>query len=248
MKKFILAFVLLAFYAVIISGQVAEKKTSKFLIGFNLALPTGYAPATALTNSITSIERSYGLGILIQKEIIKNFSLFFDMNTYDYNNQLAEQGDDVQSIWTVEQSATHWDESGAPHIQYVHNLPTDVHFDMQATGFRLGGKLYLSDKKIRPWAGIAWGYYSWQANYFNKEKNKTYGSDKGYVSGLTYMAGLDFKVMEGMTITAFADLASPVATYSMEGLFYPQWDINDYDAHIMGQYRFGLTVSFSPGK
>lgn len=248
MKKVILAVLMTAVLSFNISGQDEKDQKSKFVVGFNLVLPTGQAPSTALTNGFEPINKSYSLGIIIQKEVIKNFALFFDFNTYNYNIPLAEQGDDVQSSWTVAESAIHWSEPGAPQILYVHNLPTDVHFDMQATGFRLGGKLYLGNKKVRPFAGLAWGYYEWQANYFNKEKDKTYGGDRGYVSGLTYMGGIDFKVMDGMVITAFADLASPVASYSIEGLFYDQWDITDWDSHIMGQYRFGISLGFSPGK
>jgi len=226
--------------------QDEKNKESKYLIGFNLVLPTGQAPSTALTNSIVPIEKSYGFGLIIQRKIIKNLNLFFDINTYNYNNFLASQGEDVQSIWTVEQSATHWDEPGAPQIQYVNDLPTDVHFDMQATGFRLGGKYIFSDKKLQPWAGAAFGFYEWEANYFNAEKDKTYGSDRGFVPGFTFLGGVDYKVTQDIVITAFADLTSPVTEYTIEGLFYPQWDITDYQCHIMGPYRFGITLSFAP--
>ena len=94
---------------------------------------------------------SYGMGVMIQGKVAKNINLFFDINTYNYNIFLAAKGKDVQTVWTVAESATHWNESGAPQIQYVHNLPTDVHFDMKATGFRLGGKYIIGNKKIRPW-------------------------------------------------------------------------------------------------
>ncbi len=253
MKKIIFLIVLLCLSSTLIFGQEAEKKESKYLIGFSLVLPTSTWPATALSNMGTTsflegqnhTVKSYGVGVMIQRKIANNINLFFDMNTYNYNIFLAEKGKDVQSIWTVEESATHWDEPGAPQIQYVHNLPTDVHFDMQATGFRLGGKYILGNKKIRPWAGAAFGFYEWQANYYNENKTKTYGSDKGYVTGLTFLAGIDFEPMSVVVITAFADLASPVANYKMEGLFYPQWDI-DYNSHIMGTNRFGLTISFVP--
>jgi hypothetical protein len=145
----------------------------------------------------------------------------------------------------VEESATHWDEAGAPQIQYVHNLPTDVHFDMQSTGFRLGGKYIIGNNKIRPWIGAAFGYYKWTANYFNADKGKTYGKDEGYVTGVTYLLGLDIEVMSGIVITPFVDFASPVATYKMKDLIYMQWDIEN-DSHIMGTNRIGVTLSFSP--
>jgi hypothetical protein len=226
---------------------------TKFLIGFSGVFPTGTWPATALTNMGTtsflkgqgSTVKSYGFGIMIQGKISTHFSLFFDVNTYDYNIFLAKKGADVQSVWTVAESATHWDEAGAPQIQYVHNLPTDVHFDMQATGFRLGGKFVMGNNNIHPWAGAAFGLYKWTANYYNEDKSKSYGKDDGYATGLTFLLGIDLEPMIGIVITPFIDLASPVATYKMTGLFYPQWDI-EYNSHIMGTNRFGVTISFSP--
>jgi hypothetical protein len=141
--------------------------------------------------------------------------------------------------------ATHWDEPGAPQIPYVHNLSTDVHFDMQATGFRLGAKYIVGKSKIRPWIGVAFGYYHWIANYYNENKTKTYGDDNGYVTGATFLLGIDLELMPGIVVTPFIDVASPVATYKIEGLFYPQWDI-EYNSHIMGTNRFGLTLTFAP--
>lgn len=113
----------------------------------------------------------------------------------------------------------HWDEPGAHQVQYVHDLPTDVHFDMQTTGFRLGAKYFFLNKKVRPWIGAGFGFYGWHVNYFNDKKDKTYGKDNGFVTGLTYIAGIDFELMPGMRITPFVDLASPVANYKFEGLF-----------------------------
>jgi len=226
---------------------------SKLQIGFSGVFPTGTWPATALSNmgSTSFLKgqdhtvKSYGFGVLIQGNISRHFSLFFDMNAYDYNILIAKKGSDVQTVWTVEESATHWDEPGAPQIQYVHNLATDVHFDMQATGMRLGAKYIIGEKKIRPWFGAAFGYYKWVVNYFNADKKQTYGKDEGSATGLTYQLGVDIEIMPGIIMTPFADFASPVANYKITGLFYPQWDI-DYNAHIMGTSRFGLTLSFDP--
>ena len=231
--------------------DATELKGHRFLIGFSGILPTGIWPATALSNmgNTSYINKyygpvkRYGMGVMIQGRLSKNFNLFFDINTYDYNILTASKGDDAQSIWTVAESAVHWDEVGAPHIQYVHDLPTDVHFDMKGTGFRFGGKLLLGKKSIRPWVAGAFGFYEWEANYFNEDKSKTYGSDKGYVTGFTMLGGIDFGPFAGMTISTFVDMGSPVATYTIKGLFYPQWDIEN-DSHIMGTNRFGLTLLF----
>lgn len=237
----------------------AEKKqaskVSRFLLGFSGVYPTGTWPATALSNmgstsflkSQGHTVKSYGFGVLIQGRVTDNFSLFFDMNAYEYNILAGKKGTDVQTVWTVAESATHWDESGAPQIQYVHNLPTDVHFDMQSTGMRLGAKYIVGKNKIRPWLGAAFGYYTWTVNYYNEDKTKTYGKDNGSATGFTFMLGVDFEVMPGVVLTPFVDMGAPVANYKIEGLFYPQWDI-DYNAHIMGTNRFGLTLAFSPVK
>jgi hypothetical protein len=232
----------------------AKPKGSRFMIGFSGIYPTGTWPATALTNMGStsflkgqgSPVKSYGLGIIIQGKITDNISLFFDINAYDYNIMLAKQGADVTTAWTTSEGALHWDEAGAPQILYVHNLATDVHFDMQTTGMRLGGKYIFGKKNIRPWGGAAFGFYKWTANYFNGDKSETYGKDEGYTTGLTFLFGIDFEVMPGMVITPFADLASPAINYKIGGLFYPQWDI-DYQSPIMGTSRFGLTLSFDPG-
>lgn len=173
-----------------------------------------------------------------------NFSLFLDANTYDYNILIGKQGTDVTTGWTSGEGSTHWDEAGAPHILYVHNLATDVHFDMQSTGFRLGAKYYIFGNKIHPWVGAGYGFYKWTVNYFNSDKTQTYGTDDGYVFGLTYLGGVRFKIMKGLDISLFADLASPVAFYTINGLFYPQWNIKKWDSPIFGTQRFGFTLFF----
>jgi hypothetical protein len=233
--------------------EARKTEKSKILIGFQGVFPMGTWPATALTSGGTTsflkgkgnYVKSYGFGVMIGENISKHFGLFFDINTYDYNIFLAKKGADVQSVWTIAESATHWDEPGAPQIQFVQNLLTDVHFDMQATGFRLGGKFVMGNNNIRPWAGAAFGLYKWTANYYNGDKSKSYGKDDGYVTGLTFQLGIDLEPITGIVVTPFIDLASPVVTYKMTGLFYPQWDI-EYDSHIIGTNRFGLAISFDP--
>ena len=70
--------------------------------------------------------------------------------------------------------------------------------------------------------------------------------DDGFVLGLTVLGGIDYELTKGVVISAFADLLSPLASYTIEGLFYPQWNITDWQSPIFGQYRFGLTLSFAP--
>jgi hypothetical protein len=74
---------------------LSQNKDKKYSVGFNLALPTGLAPATALTNGMENIEKSYAFGIIIQSKITSKFSLFFDINLNDYNNKIGEKGKDV---------------------------------------------------------------------------------------------------------------------------------------------------------
>lgn len=243
MKKFILLFLVIGYFIDVASAQEKEK-LSDYMVGFSAVLPRGPAPATALTNSGESIKNSFGFGVVLQKEVMKNLSLFLDGNMYNYNVFLAGKGEDVQSIWSVAESSTHWDEPGAPQILYVHNLPTDVHYDMQATGFRLGLKYHFGNKNIRPWIGAGFGYYQWDVNYFNETKDQTYGKDSGGATGLTYLLGLDFNITEEIVFTFFADMGSPIVQYEMEGLFYPQWNIADYQSPIMGTSRFGISLSY----
>ena len=119
---------------------------------------------------------------------------------------------------------------------------------MSTTGFRLGVKYIAGKKNIRPWGGLAFGFYGWNVNYYNSDKTKTYGKDNGYTTGLTFLFGVDFEIIPGMILTPFADLAAPPIYYHIDGLFYPQWNIDDYQAPVMGTSRFGLTLSFDVPK
>ena len=237
-----------------IPSGTSEKRGMRFTVGFSGIYPTGIWPATALTNMGTSSYlndlghtlKRYGMGVIIQTGVAKNFSIFFDGNIYDYNILIAKQGETVQSPWTEAEGATHWDETGAPQTLAVNNLPTDVHFDMSTSGLRLGAKYSVGKKNIRVWGGLAFGIYSWTVNYYNEDKTKTYGKDTGYTTGLTYLFGIDFEIMPGIILTPFADLAAPPVNYHIDGLFYDQWSI-DYQAPVMGTSRFGLTVSFDAG-
>ena len=235
MKRFLLIIFILSGSINLIFSQYGRYQESKYLIGFNLQIPRGTVPSTALTNNGQSIKSSFGFGLIIQRKLTKHINIFFDVNAYNYNIFLASRGADVQSVWTVTEST--------PQVQYAYSLPTDVYFDMQATGIRLGARYIFGMNKFQPWAGAAFGLYHWEVNYRSKDRNKIYGGDRGYVPGFTFLAGVDFKVKSNMLITAFADLSSPVAKYSIDGLFYPQWNITNHQSHIMGPYRFGIALS-----
>jgi hypothetical protein len=50
------------------------------------------------------------------------------------------------------------------------------------------------------------------ANYFN-EDTKSYGKDEGYVTWLTFLLDIDVEPTEGIVITPFVAMGSPVADY-----------------------------------
>ncbi len=238
MKRFLSVIFVLSVSANLIFSQYGRYKESKYSIGFNLQYPGGMVPSASFSDNNQSIKNSFGFGLIIQRKVTQNINIFFDINAYNYNIFLAGHGTDGQSVQAEGASAS--------QVQYLVDLPADVYFDMQATGLRLGAKYIFGKKKIHPWAGAAFGIYDWEVNYCNKDLNKTYGGDRGIIPGLTFLAGVDYKVSSRMIITAFADLASPVAKYSIEGLYSPQPDIKDFQSHIMGPYRFGVALSFVP--
>jgi hypothetical protein len=246
MKRFFSVIIILSVSINLIYSQYGRYKESKYLIGLNLQLPRGMVPSTALTNNGHSIKSSFGFGFVIQRKLTQSINIFMDINAYKYNLFLAGKGTDVQSSWTLAESTTHLNDPGAPQVQSVNNLPTDVYFDMQSTGVRLGAKYIFGKKRFRPWAGAAFGLYDWEASYLDKSVDKTYGCGRGYVTGLTFLAGIDYKLTPDKIITAYVDFGSPVAKYTIKGLFYPQWDVIDYRSYIIGPYRMGITVSFAP--
>jgi hypothetical protein len=238
MKRFLSVIFVLSISINLIFSQYGRYKESKYLIGLNLQYPGGIVPSTAITTGSQSIKNSFGFGLIIQRKLTQSINIFIDINAYNYNIFLASRGTDVQSVWTVTESA--------PQLPNTNALPTDVYFDMQSTGLRLGVRYTFGKKKFQPWAGAALGIYDWEVNYCDKGMDKIYGGDRGYVPGLTFLAGVDYKVTSRVIITAFADIASPVAEYSIEGLFYPQLNIIDSQSQIMGPYRFGIALSFAP--
>jgi len=244
MKRLLSVIFVLSVSINLIFSQFGRAKESKYLVGFNLQFPTGMVPSTALTNNDLPITKSFGYGLNIQRKLNRNINIFFDVNAYNYNIFLASQGTDVHSVWTAAESATHWDDPGAPQVKNVSDLPSNVYYDMQTAGIRLGAKYIFRKIKFQPWVGAALGLYDWEVNYFNKSKDKTYGCAKGYIAGLTFLAGFDLKVTSDFIISPFVDLGSPVAKYTIDGLFYQQWNLTDYQSHIMGYYKLGIAVSF----
>jgi len=223
------------------SGMYAQetdttaRQEKKLHIGFSGVYPMGVA-STALKNTV-SYRSSYGVGMIMEYDLMEDFRLFLDGNIYRYKIRQAEAGGYAQSIWTVEQYAL--TDAGAMNAG---PFQTDVNFFMLATGFRIGAKYFVPGKSVTPWLGIAGGYYNWSANYANDKQDKTYGNDSGYLFGYSILGGLDFQIMD-MTLTLFLDYGAPVARPVIEDLFYPGWTW-DYSNHIMGPTRVGITLYF----
>jgi hypothetical protein len=118
---------------------------------------------------------------------------------------------------------------------------------MQATGLRIGAKYVFLKRKFQPWAGSAVGIYDWEVEFSDTDLNKSYGGKRGYVPGITFLAGIDCKIKPRVILTVFADISSPVVDFSLdEGRTYPGLTTTEFRAHIMGPYRFGAALSFVP--
>jgi hypothetical protein len=164
---------------------------------------------------------------------------------YNYNIPLVEKGGYAKTAWTVLMGATVGpniaDGTGFGYGSYG-PAPTEIHFDMTTTGFRLGGKYLFGKKKVQPWIGIAYGFYVWTVDYGTAKGDKTYGNAKGNGTSIFYKAGIDFKVMD-LTFTAFGEFGQPIANYHIDNLGFPGWDF-DGEAYSMGTTRYGLTIYF----
>lgn len=251
MKKIISFFVLSCMTFVFAYGQVIEKKEKKFNIGFTAVLPTGTWPNTALSNmgSTSFLKgqnhniKSYGVGVSIERVINPHIVIFLDGNTYNYNISLLDAAGYGKTSWTVLMGAT-----VGPNIGYAGGYgsygpaPTEIHYDMTNTGFRLGAKYLFGTKDIKPWVATGFGYYVWLANYFNQKKDKTYGGDEGEDTSLIYKVGVDFNILD-FKISTFVEAGQPIAKVKIDNLFFPGWNY-EADSYTMGTYRIGFGLYF----
>jgi len=245
--KRILAFVFILFIPVnYIFSQDRFSNKSKYSIGFDLQVPVGMVSSTSILSGDQSLKRSFGFGLNIQRKLTQHISMFFGLNIYDYNYLFARQGTDISSIIPVTEYTTNLSDLEKSQLYSENTFGTDVCFDMQATGLKLGAKYFFGKKDFKPWVGVAAGIYDWEANYCDINMEKKYGGARGYVPGFIFLAGSDFKVASNMILTVFTELGSPVAEYSIEGLVNSQWNVRQDRSHIFGPYRFGISFSFVP--
>lgn len=222
---------------------VMEKKKSSFFVSFHGGFTSGDLIVAAVPKNAphaSPLESSgYMIGVGFEGNILPEFRWFLDGMTTTRSAQVAEQGGYATSFWIYEKTGYSSHDVGP--------FTTDVNAYMDTTGFRLGGKYVLmAEQSFRPWVGAGFGVYRWKFSYMNSEKTKTYGSDEGTATGLTYMVGADWDLMDDTRLLVFADLTSPVATPRIENLFQTGWTWeNSGNNHVLGPYRLGLAVQFA---
>ena len=186
------------------------------------------------------IENPYGFGLSIDYNINPSFRLFFDGNIYTYRRQVGIEGQNSASFWVFEMN---------DYETNLINFTEDAYFYMQTTGLRLGFKYSLLKDSFRPWVGTGIGFYAWKADYATADRSGSWGSDNGTTTGVTFLFGVDYifnpESKNPIMITFYGDMASPVAKPVIDNLFQDGWTWdNSGGNHIMGPYRFGLSIGF----
>ena len=107
-------------------------------------------------------------------------------------------------------------------------------------------------KKIKPWYGIYYSFYSWYAGIYNKNKTKTYGNVDGTAMNLSYLnLGVNIPVKGNSSFDIFAEFGSPVTrNYEINNCIIEGWTFKDYGEgfHLFGFNRFGLVFNFTSKK
>lgn len=182
---------------------------------------------------------AFGYGLNINYNFSKSVSVFFDGTIFSRKTPGAYQGGYGTSLWVFEMN------------QYNTNLigpfSDDAYYFVNGTGLRLGIKGYLSRKKIQPWFGLSYGFYSWNVGYYTEDKKKTWGSAGGTMGNLHYMNfGVDIISRDlGIGATIFFDFGSPVTKFKIDDLFNDGWNYNSQEGiHLMGYNRIGISLMF----
>jgi hypothetical protein len=145
---------------------------------------------------------SWGYGVGAEARVYKGFRIFFDMTNYSYKQELAPKGSTNVSCSIGTGSLI--------------NIPLGAKYTTSTTGMRLGIKyVFMREKNIQPWFGMAYGINVWQAKYITWDEDKIYGKAKGVTPRSSILAGIDFKMLGNTTFTFFFEAISPVATYTM---------------------------------
>ncbi len=238
--KRIFSVICLVFISIsVLYSQYGRYIESKYVIGFNLQYPGGMTTGDGLTGISQSVKNSVGFGLDIQRKVSRNLNVFVDITAYNCNILMSGQ-----QIWPASATAV---TDIALKSSSVEDPGSGAGFDMQATGLRIGAKYIFLRKKFQPWAGSAVGLYDWEVEFSDKDMKQSYGGKKGYVPGITFLAGIDYKVKPRIVLTFFADISSPVVDFSLdEGRTYHGLTTTEFQSHIMGPYRFGAALSFVP--
>ncbi|MEA3451853.1 MAG: hypothetical protein U9Q83_08110 [Bacteroidota bacterium] len=178
-------------------------------------------------------------GININYHFLENLSFYFDINMYKRKTPVAYNGGYASSMWIFEQT---------DYSSYlVGPFSEDVFYNVNTTGFRLGLKAYLQhEKKVQPWIGAYWGYYSVVHGIFNKDNTKNYGSGNDYISGLSYLnIGVDiWDKSKTFGVSLFFEMGAPVySNYTIENCLVNGWNYSGIEGeHIFGSNRIGIAI------
>lgn len=178
----------------------------------------------------------YGFGVGGDFRPMRELAFMFDIAFHSWKYQVAEKGSRSTSFWVFEQT----DYSS----YYTGTFDRDVFFYMDATIMRLGIKYFFPvNEKVEPWVALAYGMAAWNANFYTKDKSKTYGGDSGNGFGASYMVGVDFR--SSFTFTVFLEGGSPVAKpIEVDNLFYDGWTWRSTAGeHAILPYRVGIAIS-----
>lgn len=209
-----------------------------FALGFWGALPFGEHFATAITPAEASYQvnepdTSWAFGLVIDYTVTPGLHAFFDGGMYRQSVEVASEGGTSGSFWVYEQTG-----------YTTHSIGPFEHgarYFMDTTAMRLGVRYGVPLGSLEAWAGLTYGAYRWTATYGTPDRSGKYGQDTGVVTGLTYIAGVDWPVSPAFKVGIFADLASPAADIVFEDLFNSGWTY-ETGHHVMGPYRFGVRL------
>ena len=183
-----------------------------------------------------------GFGVNIDYRLAKMIGIHFDINTYRRTTPVAYKNGYATSDWV-------WEMNDYSQ-RLVGPFSEDVNYSINATGMRLGIKAYpVKVKKLEPWIGVYYGYYTYTLGIFSADNKSTYGNYSGSATGLMYLnLGVDiWDNAESFGATLFFEGGAPVAVnYKIENCLVTGWTFQDYGegTHIFGYYRLGLSLNF----
>lgn len=205
---------------------------------FKLELPIPkYIWATAANNVYTTSEYKskygpvtmWGFGINLAANVYPGVKIFTEMLGYTYKQVIANDGETVHHNIDIGGSVT---------------MPYGLAYSTYTTSFRAGIKyVFLRDKMIEPWLGIAYGPNLWNVQYLSKDGTKSYGKDSGLTWREAIRFGVDFRIIDSSIISLYIDEGSPTADYKITNLF----GIGDYDQFDGVTYptpRIGIAISY----